>query len=228
MIQLIMLFHSLPLFATMMIRNLTRYDMKFYYLWPKIPSDDVPESLYTLRIRESDQLKTVLELYDMEIHQKISMPNYQKLKTMLKRSIDQKLRSRNFDARNERIETGAVVTSRRGLCGIEKGQGGCYQWQAKGQCSRGNQCSFRHDGNERAKSTPKTAPSGRSASRKRSLRGRSPSGKTNRLPGKNFLKGTCTELLCDYWHFPEDQFHKSESGCKFDTECSFLHWKVEE
>ena len=32
---------------------------------------------------------------------------------MVKRSIDQKLRLRNFDARNERIETGAVVTNRR-------------------------------------------------------------------------------------------------------------------
>ena len=31
-----------------------------------------------MRIRESDQLKTVSELYEMEIHQKISMPNYQK------------------------------------------------------------------------------------------------------------------------------------------------------
>ena len=41
----------------------------------KIPSDDVLESLYTLRIRESDQLKTVPEIYDMEIHQKISLPN---------------------------------------------------------------------------------------------------------------------------------------------------------
>ena len=41
----------------------------------KIPSADVLESLYTLRIRESVQLKTVLELYDMEIHQKISMLN---------------------------------------------------------------------------------------------------------------------------------------------------------
>ena len=36
----------------------------------KIPSDDVLESLYKLRIRESAQLKTVLELYDMDIHQK--------------------------------------------------------------------------------------------------------------------------------------------------------------
>ena len=57
----------------------------------KIPSDDVLESLYKLRIRESVQLKTVLKLHDLENHQKISMPNYEKLKTMVKRSIDQKL-----------------------------------------------------------------------------------------------------------------------------------------
>ena len=79
----------------------------------KIPSDDILESLYKLIIRESAQLKTVLELYDMEIHQKISMPNYQKLKTMLKRSADQKLRLRNFDASHGRIERGAVVKNRR-------------------------------------------------------------------------------------------------------------------
>ena len=64
--------------------------------------------------RESDQLKTVLELYDMEMNQKISMPNNQKLKTMVKRSIDQKLRLRNFAARKKRIEKGGVVSSRRG------------------------------------------------------------------------------------------------------------------
>ena len=67
----------------------------------------------------------------MEIHQKISMPNYQKLKTMGKRSIDQKLRLRNSDARNEKLETGAVVASRRRLSGVEKGQGICCQWKAK-------------------------------------------------------------------------------------------------
>ena len=72
----------------------------------KIPLDHGLESLHKTRIRESDQLKTVLELYDMEIHQKISVPDYQNMKTMVKRSIDQKLRLRNFDARNERIETG--------------------------------------------------------------------------------------------------------------------------
>ena len=44
----------------------------------KIPCDDIMESLYKLKIHESGQLKTVLEWYDMEIRQKISMPNYQR------------------------------------------------------------------------------------------------------------------------------------------------------
>ena len=34
----------------------------------EIPSDDILESLYKIRIREFDQLKYVLEMYDMEIH----------------------------------------------------------------------------------------------------------------------------------------------------------------
>ena len=38
---------------------------------------------------------------------------------MVKRSIDQKLRLRNFDAKHWRTETGAVVKSRKGLNGVE-------------------------------------------------------------------------------------------------------------
>ena len=36
----------------------------------KIPHDDILEGLYKLRIRESKKLKTVLELYELETHQK--------------------------------------------------------------------------------------------------------------------------------------------------------------
>ena len=97
----------------------TRWD-EILLSMTKIPPDDVLESLYKLGIRESDQLKTVSEFYDLKIHQKISMPNCQKLKTMVKRRQDQKLRLRNLDASNERIETGAMVSSRRGLSGIER------------------------------------------------------------------------------------------------------------
>ena len=56
----------------------TRWD-EILLSMTNIPPDDVLESLYKLRIREFDQLKTVLELHDMEIHLKISMPDCQKL-----------------------------------------------------------------------------------------------------------------------------------------------------
>ena len=50
----------------------------------KIPHDDILEGLYKLRIRESEKLKTVLELYDLETHQKKLGPDYHRLKTMVK------------------------------------------------------------------------------------------------------------------------------------------------
>ena len=66
-----------PLSVTLHDDNIQEFDSRWdevlLSMWS--PSDDVLESLYKLRIRESDQLKTVLELYDWEIHQKISIPN---------------------------------------------------------------------------------------------------------------------------------------------------------
>ena len=59
----------------------------------KIPPDDILEGLYKL---ESDKLKTVLDLYDLEIHRKKLGPDYHKLKTMVKRSIEQEIRNKNF------------------------------------------------------------------------------------------------------------------------------------
>ena len=122
------------------------------------------ESLYKWRIRASDQLKTLLELYHTEIHQKISVPNYQ---TTVTRSFDQKLRLRNFDARHGRIESGAVMKSRKGLSGVEGGKGICYQWKERGQCSKRDQCSTAATPSEPALSR------GRSVSKKRSIRDKS-------------------------------------------------------
>ena len=75
----------------------------------QIPPDDILESLCILRIRESEKLKTGMELYNMEIHQKKGGPDYHRLKTMVKRSIEQNLRMKNFEARNGHFETSAVV-----------------------------------------------------------------------------------------------------------------------
>ena len=58
----------------------------------------------------------------------------------------------------------------------------CWQWEFNGQCSRGDNCSFRHDINKRGKMTQSnTSPNSflqqneRKASRTRSPRGKSPS-----------------------------------------------------
>ena len=200
----------------------------------KIPSDDIMESLYKLRIRESDQLKSVLELYDMEVHQKIPVPNYQQLKTMVKRSIDQKLLLRNFGARHGRIESGAVIKSREGMTGVEGGKGICYQWKEKGQCSQGDRCSFRHETQDRAQKrtaatlSEPTASRGRSVSRKRCIRGKSNHGTILRQPCRYYLKGTCTRSPCEYWHPLECQFYENETGCKTGDKCLFPHYNVDE
>ena len=70
----------------------------------KIPPDDILQGLYKLRIRESEKLKTVLELYDLETHQKKLGPDYHRLKAMVKRSIEQDIRNKNFGARSGNFE----------------------------------------------------------------------------------------------------------------------------
>ena len=115
----------------------------------KIPPDDILEGLYKLRIRESEKLKTVLELYDLEIHQKKLGPDYHSLKTMVKRRIEQNIRNKNFGASNGNYERNAVVKNPGTEQRVQKILGDCWQWESNGQCSGGDNCSFRHDINKR-------------------------------------------------------------------------------
>ena len=95
----------------------------------------------------------------MEIHQKKAEPDYHRLKTMVKRSIEHSLRTKNFEARNGYFETSAVVKSQRVKNREQGSLGDCQQLKAYGQCSKGDSCSFRHDDNKRAKSTqPNPSP----------------------------------------------------------------------
>ena len=100
---------------------------------------------------------------------------------MVKRSIEQDLRNRNFGARNGNYERNAVVKNQGTKQHGQRILGECWQWEANGQCSKGDNCSFRHDVNKRAKMTqPNPSPnsrmqqSERNASRTRSPRGKVP------------------------------------------------------
>ena len=200
----------------------------------KIPPDDILEGLYKLRIRESEKLKTVLELYDLETHQKKLGPDYHRLKAMVKRSIEQEIRNKNFEARSGNFEKNAVVKNPGTKPAVQRILGDCWQWEANGQCVKGDNCSFRHDTNKRGKSSPSnpsqnsfTQQSERKPSRTRSPRGKSPSGRTSRWPCKDYLKGTCNNSSCKRWHPPECLFYKSKKGCRFGEKCSFAHRQVD-
>ena len=201
----------------------------------KTPPDDILEGLYKLRIRESEKLKTVLELYGLETHQKKLGPDYHRLKTMVKRSIEQEIRNQNFGARSGNFEKNAVVKNQGTKQRVQRILGDCWQWESNGQCSRGDNCSFRHDVNKRGKITPSNpSPNSfmqqneRKASRTRSPRGRSPSGRMSRWPCKDYLKGTCNNSFCEKWYPPECLFYKSENGCRCGEKCSYAHRQVDE
>ena len=57
----------------------------------------------------------------------------------------------NFEARNGNYETNAVVNNQGTKQREQRTLGHCWQWKANGQCSKGDNCSYRHDINKRAK-----------------------------------------------------------------------------
>ena len=197
----------------------------------KIAHDDI---LYKLRIRESEKLKTVLELYVLEIHQKKLGPDYHRLKAMVKRSIEQEIRNKNFGARSGNFEKNAVVKNQGTKQRVQRILGDCWQWETNGQCVNGNNCSSRHDIDKRGKSSPSNPSqnsfmqqSERKPSRTRSPRGKSPSGRMSRWPCKDYLRGTCNSSFCGRWRPPECLFYKNKNGCRFGEKCSFAHRQVD-
>ena len=115
--------------------------------------------LFTVVLRNDDVEEFDSKLYNMEIHQKKAGPDYHRLKTMVKGSIEQNLRMKIFEARNGNSETSAVVKKQRAKQREQRSLGDCWQWKPNGQFSKGDNCSFRHDLNRRAKSTqPNPSP----------------------------------------------------------------------
>ena len=71
------------------------------------------------------------ELYDLEIHQKKLVPDYHRLKTMVKRSIEQEIRNKNFGNRNGYFEKNVVVNQRTKQR-EQRILGDCWQWEKNG------------------------------------------------------------------------------------------------
>ena len=149
-----------------------------------------------------------MELYDLETHQKKLGPDYHRLKAMVKRSIEQEIRNKNFGARSGNFEKNAVVKNQGTKLRVQRILGDCWQWEANGQCVKGDNCSFRHDMDKRGEklvhhqirlrilSCSRVSENHRGPD---SPRGKSPSGRMSRWPCKDYLKGTCNNSSCKRW-----------------------------
>ena len=85
----------------------------------KIPPDEILEGLYKLRIRESEKLKAVLELYDLETHQKKLGLDYHRFKLWWR-----EVSSRKFEIK---ILGSGMEILRRTPWSIIRGQNSVYK-----------------------------------------------------------------------------------------------------
>ena len=130
--------------------------------------------------------KTVLELYDMEIHQNINAQ-------LSKVEDNQKFRLRKFDARHGKIGTGAVVKNRKELIGIERRKRYMSPVERKKATVRRETSAV---SGKRVTIVSKTRPQCRhtfrailrSVSKKRSIQGKSNHGAILRQPCRIYLK----------------------------------------
>ena len=94
---------------------------------------------------------------------------------------------------------------------VQRSLENCWQWESNGQCSKGDNCSFRHDINKHGKMTQSnTSPNSfirhneRKASRTLSPRGKSRSGRidgparitSKELATTHFVKGGTLQNAC--------------------------------
>ena len=77
----------------------------------EMPPENVPEGLYKDKLQVYEQPRTVFAMYNKELNRDQVAPSVQKLRNMVRQHFDQTMRTRNFKAQNERIETGVLVKS---------------------------------------------------------------------------------------------------------------------
>ena len=244
---------SLSLFKMTMIRKSILDGRKFYLSLSKIPSDDVLETKFYYRWQKFHPMKPWKVCANWGFVSLINSKPYWNCTTWrsIRRYRFPTIKNCRPWWKKYRSETPFTKLWRQARENLNRWSGQTsdglkWRWKEeevfvtsgkrKGQCSKGDQCSFWYESVDRApQPTPKAAtpsePSfsrGRSVSRKWSIRGKSNPGMILRQPCKYFLKGTCSRSPCESWHPTECQFYMTESGCKAGNKCLFPHFKVEE
>ena len=127
---------SPSVFEMTIFRNSTQNGTEFLLSMTKIPLDDILEECTNWK--------------------------YQCLRISRPWSTEQDWRNKNFGARNGNYDENAVapwLRIREQKQRVQRILGDCWQWELNGQCSRRDNCTFRHDIKKRGKTTqPNTSP----------------------------------------------------------------------
>ena len=165
-----------------------------------------------------------------EIRQDRWKPSYQKLKTMVRRHIDQMIWTRNFKVRNARVETGVLIKTQDGQMSALKGK---HEIVMKGkQRNSVDACSFRHDDSKCGKKTQSSSLT--------------PRPQTQSDLRKEVLPEAAAHLERDFENraditsketvllrhviigiLPYVKNFKIDSGCKFGEKCELRHTEVD-
>ena len=149
---------------------------------------------------------------------------------MVKRSIEQEIRNKNFGARNGNYETNSVVKNQGQnsvdkefleIVGSGKPTGSVLKETVAVSATMSMSVEKLH-----SRIRLRILSCGRMSektSRTQSPRGKSPSGRMSRWPCKDYLKGTCTNSFCEKWHPPECLYYKTKRCCRFGEKCSYAH-----
>ena len=158
-----------------------------------------------------------MALYDQEVARNNGTPNYQHLKRAVKLHIDQMMRTRKFRVRSDVVEGGSVTRSQKGKPTM-RGKWECFQ-----ECSRGDSCSFSHEG--RSSSLPshskakQTDGEGQKSSQGSGSKHENSLDKSE-IPCRFKL---CKNPSCKFWHLPVCLGCRSEKGCVHGDKCHFRH-----
>ena len=95
------------------------------------PTEMVLEGSNKVKIAGFCSVSDCIGIYDLKTTRDHGQSSYQRLKPSVRLHIDQTMRTRNFRARNETVERGAITKSRKGKTRhVGRKVGECYQWRA--------------------------------------------------------------------------------------------------
>ena len=161
--------------------------------------------------------------------------SYTRVKNMVKRHLDQvtKNQTSTLETTGQRMQLPSDGNQRTEAKMKTNKSQDCRQWMAKGRCSKGELCSFKHDISKKRKgkgkrdrpSSPLQRP--RSQSKdchygKSAANGKSPERQPNQLSCFSHLKGKCTTPSCDYGQPPARVKLKTDKSFTLGETCAIL------